>query len=104
MLAKSDLIKKLIYRSSKCGILENDILLGSFAKDCLHNFPVKSLLEYEALLFEVNDLDLFKWVTCKRLSSDSEQKIILDNIPPHWANSSILKYLQQYALDKSFKY
>lgn len=101
MLASNQLLKKLIYRSSKCGILENDILLGAFARDSLHKLPLASLLEYEKLLNEVNDIDIFKWITCRRLASAGERDRVMETIPKAWLHSNILSRLQQYVLEKN---
>merc|ERR1712146_572684 len=42
--------KKLVYRSKQRGWLEVDLLLGSFAEDCLGDVPDEYLHHYESIL------------------------------------------------------
>ena len=55
-------IKRLIYQSWHRGCKETDILMGDFAKACLHELDDNLLEQYEALC-AVDDWDLYAWLT-----------------------------------------
>lgn len=54
--------KRLLYRARHMGTNENDIFFGSFAEETLDKLSKQQLDTFETLL-EVNDPDLFLWVT-----------------------------------------
>ncbi len=54
--------KKLLYRSVHRGCKETDILLGEFAEYRLNRLTDNELDIYEQLL-EVNDVDIYNWLT-----------------------------------------
>lgn len=54
--------KRLLYRARHMGTNENDIFFGSFAEETLEKLSQEQLDRFEILL-EVNDPDLFLWVT-----------------------------------------
>jgi antitoxin CptB len=54
--------KRLLYRARHMGTNENDIFFGSFAEETLEKLSQEQLDRFEKLL-EVNDPDLFLWVT-----------------------------------------
>ncbi|MHA1539782.1 MAG: succinate dehydrogenase assembly factor 2 [Alphaproteobacteria bacterium] len=56
--------KRLLHRSLYCGMQENDILLGAFARENLSKMTVPQLEAYEELL-NVEDPLLFKWLARK---------------------------------------
>ena len=56
--------KKLLHRSFYCGMQENDILLGAFARAKLHTMTLSQLEDYDRLL-SVEDPILFSWLTGK---------------------------------------
>ncbi|KAI8893258.1 Flavinator of succinate dehydrogenase-domain-containing protein [Globomyces pollinis-pini] len=53
---------RLVYNSRKRGILETDLLLGTYAKIALKNMSLSQLEEYDSLLDE-NDWDIYYWST-----------------------------------------
>ena len=55
-------LKRLLYLSQRRGTQENDLLLGRFAESHLAAFTSYELDQYEALL-EVEDVDLFNWIS-----------------------------------------
>lgn len=61
----SPLLKRLVYKSTKRGILENDLILGSFANQHLPTLNKDELSEYDELLQE-NDWDIFYWITGRK--------------------------------------
>ncbi len=56
--------KRLLYRSAHRGCKETDILLGNFAISELDSMSDLELKTYEKLL-EVNDVDIYNWLTEK---------------------------------------
>ncbi len=61
-----NLKKRLLYRSVHRGCKETDILLGEFAQSELENLSETELRDYETLL-EVNDVDIYSWLTQKTM-------------------------------------
>lgn len=55
-------LRRLLFRSRRRGMNENDLLLGRFAEARLHALNPEQLDRYEALLDEI-DIDLFNWIT-----------------------------------------
>ena len=53
--------RRLLFRSSRRGTQENDLLLGSFADCCLSGFDAAQLDRFEALL-DCTDPELFDWI------------------------------------------
>ncbi|NQV48449.1 MAG: succinate dehydrogenase assembly factor 2 [Rhodospirillaceae bacterium] len=56
--------KRILFRSSHCGMKENDILLGGFASACIGELNDAELDAFEVLM-EQSDIDVLKWVTGK---------------------------------------
>jgi antitoxin CptB len=54
--------KRLLFRARHMGTNENDIFFGGFAEAHLAGMSEEQLARFEKLL-EVNDPDLFQWVT-----------------------------------------
>lgn len=55
---------RLLYQSRKRGMLENGVILASFADKYLHVFDEKQLDEYDRLInLPTNDWDIFYWAT-----------------------------------------
>jgi len=55
-------VQRLRFRSWHRGTREMDLLMGSFADTHLGSFTSEQLEHYEALL-QLNDPDLYRWVT-----------------------------------------
>ena len=54
--------KRLLYRARHMGTNENDIFFGALAEETLESLSKEQLDRFEKLL-EINDPDLFLWVT-----------------------------------------
>ncbi|XP_044756807.1 succinate dehydrogenase assembly factor 2-A, mitochondrial-like [Coccinella septempunctata] len=53
---------RLLYQSRKRGMLENDLLLSTFASKYLKQFNNKQVADYDRMINEVsNDWDLYNW-------------------------------------------
>lgn len=83
-------IKRLIYRSKCNGILENDLILGSFAKKHLHTLQIDQLSLFERLLTE-NDWDVYYWISKSRIA------------PECYAQSPLLAQLQKHAYELQYE-
>lgn len=57
--------KRLLFRAMHCGMQENDVLLGEFAKTFIADFDDAQIAAFERLLDE-NDNDIFTWLTTER--------------------------------------
>ena len=78
------IIKRLWYKSTKTGILENDILLSSFARSNLINLSSQELTIYERLLYE-NDWNIFHWAMKQKTP------------PEFYGETSLMRKLQEHA-------
>ena len=56
--------KRLMFRAHHMGSNENDLLFGGFAERALATLTDEQVVRLETLI-EVNDSDLFNWVTGK---------------------------------------
>ncbi|XP_045469539.1 succinate dehydrogenase assembly factor 2-B, mitochondrial-like [Harmonia axyridis] len=53
---------RLLYQSRKRGMLENDLLLSTFASKYLKEFNSEQIIEYDRMINEPsNDWDLYNW-------------------------------------------
>lgn len=77
---------RLIYQSRNRGILENDLLLSTFAKENLNKFTETQLREYDALINNstTNEWDIYYWCTGKM------------EAPGHVKNNSIFRLLVEH--------
>jgi succinate dehydrogenase assembly factor 2 len=82
--------RRLTYQSRKRGILETDLLLGTFAKVWLPKFSHEQLEEYDKLLDEP-DWDIFYWTTNKK------------PVPQRWQDSKVLQMITQHAKNEDKK-
>ncbi len=71
--------RRLLFRSWHRGIRETDLLLGRFADAHIADMTDGDLDEYERLL-EVQDQDIYGWVTGELSVPDSHQSGLLDRI------------------------
>lgn len=54
--------KKLLFQSRRCGMKENDFLLGRYAEAVIETLSDEDLAAFEALLQE-SDNDIYLWVS-----------------------------------------
>lgn len=59
---EENLKRKIIYKSLKRGIRENDILLGNFTRENLAKMSLIEMKIYDDFLNE-NDIDIFNWIS-----------------------------------------
>eukprot|EP01087_Luapelamoeba_hula_P009854 TRINITY_DN2577_c1_g1_i1.p1 TRINITY_DN2577_c1_g1~~TRINITY_DN2577_c1_g1_i1.p1 ORF type:complete len:184 (+),score=37.54 TRINITY_DN2577_c1_g1_i1:32-583(+) len=82
--------RKLLYRSKERGMLETDLLMGTFALKHLLRMTDAQLDEFEFLL-DVPDPDLFAWITRK------------GDVPPEH-NTPLMAEIQQHAQSNPLHY
>ncbi|MGB0748277.1 MAG: succinate dehydrogenase assembly factor 2 [Magnetospiraceae bacterium] len=71
--------KRLLMRANRCGIHENDILLGGFAKARIAELDLARLEELDALMQE-NDIDVFQWITRKKPAPAAYETPLMDMV------------------------
>lgn len=78
---------RLMYQSRKRGMLENGLLLGSFANKYLGDFTEEQLVLYDRLInLPSNDWDIFYWATETRETPEEFQTQVMDLLKEHAKN------------------
>jgi len=78
---------RLMYQSRKRGMLENGLLLGSFANKFLADFTEEQLVLYDRLInLPSNDWDIYYWATNTRETPEEFQNQIMDLLQEHAKN------------------
>ena len=73
---------KRLYWQSRRGMLELDLILVPFFKQCYAGLPEADQYRYEELL-KSEDQDLFKWFLKREKPEDKELRKIVDIIVQH---------------------
>ncbi|KAI9003382.1 Flavinator of succinate dehydrogenase-domain-containing protein [Hyaloraphidium curvatum] len=77
---------RLMYMARKRGILESDLLMGTFAMKYLKEMPAEQLAEFDSLLKE-NDWDIYYWATgAKEAPEDIKELSIWPHVVEHAKN------------------
>lgn len=82
--------KRLLFRSKERGMLENDLILGSFAFKHLEDLNDEQLTQFEQIL-DCIDPDLFMWLTKKAT-------------PPPEIDNEVMKMIQRHTFDNPLAY
>ncbi|XP_076302834.1 succinate dehydrogenase assembly factor 2, mitochondrial [Lasioglossum baleicum] len=78
---------RLLYQSRKRGMLENGLLLSTFAKKYLYDFDDKQLQLYDRLInLPTNDWDIFYWATGAKPTPPEFDNEIMDLLKKHIKN------------------
>ena len=78
---------RLLYQSRKRGMLENGLLLGSFANKFLDNFDEEHLVLYDRLInIPSNDWDIYYWATGAKETPEEYDNPIMDMLKEHAQN------------------
>ncbi|CAH4033509.1 unnamed protein product [Pieris brassicae] len=78
---------RLHYQSRKRGMLENDLLLSTFAKKYLDGFSEKQTILYDRLINSPsNDWDIFYWIVEKQPTPKEFDNEIMDLLKKHAKN------------------
>lgn len=79
---------RLLYQSRKRGMLENDLLLSTFAHRYLDGFSDEALDQYDALINgPSNDWDIFYWAVNKKATPDEYKTSVMDLLKEHARNT-----------------
>lgn len=79
--------QRLIYQSRKRGMLENDLLLSTFAARYLKDMNAKQTEQYDQLINGVtNDWDIYYWATSVRETPEEYNNEIMDMLKRHTRN------------------
>jgi len=80
---------RLMYQSRKRGMLENGLLLGSFAKKFLHTMDDEKLALYDRLInLPSNDWEIYYWATETRPTPEDFDNVIMDMLKEHTKNEN----------------
>ncbi|CAD1480625.1 unnamed protein product, partial [Heterotrigona itama] len=78
---------RLLYQSRKRGMLENGLLLSTFAKKYLSSFNDKQLHLYDCLInLPSNDWDIFYWATGAKPTPSEFDNEVMDLLKKHIKN------------------
>ncbi|KAJ8670600.1 hypothetical protein QAD02_001859 [Eretmocerus hayati] len=87
---------RLVYQSRKRGMLENGLLLSTFAKKYLHSFSEEQLRQYDRLInLPSNDWDIFYWATEVKPVPVEFQNEVMDLLKRHIRNDDREARLRQ---------
>ena len=90
---------RLQYQSRKRGMLENDLLLATFASEHLFKLNEKQLDLYDKLINGVsNDWDIFYWVVGQKPTPDYFNNEVMDMLKLHAKNLKREMRIRQPAL------
>ncbi|XP_063992531.1 succinate dehydrogenase assembly factor 2, mitochondrial-like [Diachasmimorpha longicaudata] len=78
---------RLVYQSRKRGMLENGLLLSTFAKKYLNQFDADKLRLYDRLInIPSNDWDIFYWAVGVKPTPDEFNNEVMDLLKKHVRN------------------
>ncbi|XP_053978086.1 succinate dehydrogenase assembly factor 2, mitochondrial-like [Hylaeus volcanicus] len=90
---------RLVYQSRKRGMLENGLLLSTFAKKYLSKFNDKQLQLYDRLInLPSNDWDIFYWATGTKPTPAEFDNEVMDLLKKHIKNEDRQARIMQPAL------
>jgi len=81
-------IKRLLYQTWYRGCKETDRILGTFAKENIHNFSDDEIARLEEIMLE-DDKDIFNWLTEK------------EPLPEKYKNHDIMAKLMEFDFPSS---
>jgi succinate dehydrogenase assembly factor 2 len=80
---------RLVYQSRKRGMLENGLLLGSFAKKYLTTFDKEQLSQYDRLInLPSNDWDIYYWAVERSPTPEEFDNEMMDMLKKHAKNEN----------------
>lgn len=81
------LYSRLLYQSRKRGMLENDLLLSTFAAKYLRDLDSQLTEQYDRLINDVsNDWDIYYWATCTKPTPAEFDNEIMRMLKEHVSN------------------
>lgn len=89
-----------MYQSRKRGMLENDLLLSTFATKFLKDMSEKQVEQYDTLINRPsNDWDIFYWATLKKPTPAEYDNEIMEMLKIHVRNDLREKRLRMPELN-----
>lgn len=80
-------ILRLIYQSRKRGMLENDLLLSTFASKYLKTMSAEHVKQYDTLINKPsNDWDIYYWATNKKPTPPEYETEVMTLLKSHVQN------------------
>lgn len=87
---------RLLYQSRKRGMLENDLLLSTFASKYLKSLEPSLLQQYDDLINgESNDWEIFYWINGQKQTPSKYENDIMKLLRQHAANLNKEQRLRQ---------
>lgn len=81
------LFDRLIYQSRKRGMLENDLLLSTFASKYLKTMTAEQVQQYDTLINKPsNDWDIYYWATNKKPTPAEYETPVMKLLKNHVLN------------------
>lgn len=78
---------RLIYQSRKRGMLENDLLLSTFASKYLKTMSAEQVQQYDTLINKPsNDWDIYYWATNKKPTPPEYETEVMSLLKIHVQN------------------
>ncbi|EDV37863.1 uncharacterized protein Dana_GF11203 [Drosophila ananassae] len=88
--------QRLLYQSRKRGMLENDLLLSTFAAKYLDNFNAEQTAQYDQLINGVsNDWDIYYWATDVKPTPKEYDTEIMRLLKDHVKNAERISRIRQ---------
>jgi len=80
---------RLMYQSRKRGMLENGLLLGSFAKKFLPEMDEEKLVLYDRLInLPSNDWEIYYWAVGQKETPEDFDNVVMDMLKQHAKNEN----------------
>lgn len=87
---------RLLYQSRKRGMLENDLILSTFAAKYLTSFNIEQLQQYDRLInLPSNDWDIYYWATGIRETPPEFENEVMSLLRQHVRNEEREKRFKQ---------
>lgn len=87
---------RLLYQSRKRGMLENDLILSTFAARHLASFNAEQLQQYDRLInLPSNDWDIYYWATGARETPPEFESEVMSLLREHVRNDEREKRFKQ---------
>lgn len=87
---------RLLYQSRKRGMLENGLLLSTFADRFLNNLSNELLDQYDTLINEpTNDWDIYYWMTGAKETPKVYENQVMELLKKHARNENMESRIRQ---------
>ncbi|KAL9955308.1 hypothetical protein ACROYT_G036614 [Oculina patagonica] len=87
---------RLLYQSRKRGMLENGLLLSTFADKHLDSLSDTLLVQYDKLINQPsNDWEIYYWMTEKKPTPDEYDNEVMDMLKNHAKNKKMEERIRQ---------